>query len=129
LHHLQGGDDVDFGIAAYTCVNTTGGWQNMQMTQQSTAHPGEVLRTEYLERAGITAEELAESVGIPSARITEIINGQRAISADTAMRLADRLGTTPQFWVTLQTNYDLSLVSQASHGRAPPRPKMPRRRR
>ena|SRR5215470_4995903 len=96
---------------------------------ESSTHPGAVLKTEYLERLGISADEFAESIGVPPSRMREILNGRRAISADTATRLADRLGTTPQFWVTLQTNYDLSLVSQASHRRAPPRPKLPRRRR
>jgi len=99
------------------------------MVEQSPAPPGEVLKTEYLERLGISADELAESIGVPPARMGEILKGRRAISADTATRLADRLGTTPQFWVTLQSNYDLSLVSQASHRRAPPRPKLPRRKR
>jgi addiction module HigA family antidote len=96
---------------------------------EESAHPGEVLRAQYLERLGISVDELAESIGIPQARITEILIGRRAISADTATRLADRLGTTPLFWVTLQGNYDLSLMSQASHRRASPRPKLPRRRR
>jgi addiction module HigA family antidote len=99
------------------------------MTQHTPAHPGEVLKTDYLERLGLSPDEFAESIGIPPKRLTEILNGRRAISADTATRFADRLGTTPLFWVTLQTNYDLSLVSQASHRRAPPRPKLPRRRR
>jgi addiction module HigA family antidote len=99
------------------------------MAEQSPAHPGEVLRGEYLERLGVSAEELASSIGIPRERIEEILIGSRAISADTATRLADRLGTTPQFWVNLQANYDLGLMSQASHRRAPPRPKLPRRRR
>jgi antitoxin HigA-1 len=99
------------------------------MTPQTPAHPGEVLKVDYLERLGLPPDDFAESIGIPPRRLTEILNGRRAISADTATRLADRLGTTPLFWVTLQTNYDLSLVSQASQRRAPPRPKLPRRRR
>jgi addiction module HigA family antidote len=99
------------------------------MAQQTPAHPGDVLKSDYLERLGLPADEFAESIGMPPRRLKEILNGRRAISADTATRLADRLGTTPLFWVTLQSNYDLSLVSQASHRRAPPRPKLPRRRR
>jgi antitoxin HigA-1 len=99
------------------------------MAQQTAAHPGAVLKSDYLERLGLSADEFGESIGIPPRRIREILSGRRAISADTAMRLADRLGTTPLFWVTLQSNYDLSLVSQASHRRALPRPKLPRRRR
>ncbi len=99
------------------------------MERYAPAHPGEVLRTEYLERLGISVDDLANEIGIPSERIQEILIGRRAISADTATRLGDRLRTTAQFWVTLQSNYDLALMSQASHRRAPPRPKLPRRRR
>jgi addiction module HigA family antidote len=99
------------------------------MAEQTPAHPGEVLKGDYLERLGLSADDFAESIGIPPRRIKEILSGRRAISADTATRLADGLGTTPLFWVTLQTSYDLSLVSQASQRRASPRPKLPRRRR
>jgi addiction module HigA family antidote len=99
------------------------------MAETIPAHPGDVLKTDYLERLGVSADELAESIDVPPERIREIVRGRRAISADAAMRLADRLGTTPQFWVTLQTNYDLALVSQSLQRRGPPRPKLPRRRR
>lgn len=99
------------------------------MAQQSTAHPGMVLGTEFLEPLGISAEELANSTGIPATRVKEILVGRRAISADAAMRLANRLGTTAEYWVTLQTRYDFSLVSQAAQRRGPRRPKLPRRRR
>ncbi len=99
------------------------------MESQSPAHPGDVLKIEYLDRLGLSSDELAFSVGIPPERMHEILVGRRAISADTATRLADRLGTTPEFWVTLQSNYDLALVSQSSHRRAPHKPKLPRRRR
>ena len=73
---------------------------------ESPAHPGEILKTEYVERLGLSADELAESIGIPPERMREIIVGRRAISADTATRLADRLGTTPQLWTGLQSSYD-----------------------
>ena len=99
------------------------------MEQPSATHPGAVLRSEFVEPLGLSVEELATSISIPPTRIKEILVGRRAISADTAMRLADRLGTTPEYWITLQTNYDLSLVSQASQRRGPRRPKLPRRRR
>jgi antitoxin HigA-1 len=93
------------------------------------AHPGEVLKNDYLERLGIAADDLASEIGIPPGRMKEILIGRRAVSADTATRLADRLGTTPEFWVTLQANYDLALVSHAWSKRPPTQPKLPRRRR
>jgi addiction module HigA family antidote len=99
------------------------------MTQQPPTHPGAVLKEEFVEPLGLSVEELATSISIPPTRIKEILIGRRAISADTAMRLADRLGTTAEYWITLQTNYDLSLVSQASQRRGPRLPKLPRRRR
>jgi len=94
------------------------------------AHPGEILKTEYVERLGLSADELAESIGMPPERMREIIVGRRAISADTATRLADRLGTTPQFWTGLQSSYDLSLVRKTwQQRRESSGQKLPRRRR
>jgi addiction module HigA family antidote len=92
------------------------------MERDTPPHPGEVLKSEYPGLLGLSPEEFAVSAGIPPERIQEILGGYRAISADIATRLADRLGTTPEFWLTLQTNYDLALVNL-------PRPKRPRRRR
>jgi addiction module HigA family antidote len=94
------------------------------------AHPGDVLKSEYIERLGISADNLANSIGMPPERMQEIIVGRRAISADTATRLADRLGTTPQFWTTLQSAYDLSLVHKTwQQRREATGQKLPRRRR
>ncbi|MGB8888071.1 MAG: HigA family addiction module antitoxin [Candidatus Korobacteraceae bacterium] len=69
------------------------------------AHPGEILRTEFLEPMGITAYELAKAVHFPG--IYEIVREQRAISADVALRLGKYFGMTPQFWMNLQADYDL----------------------
>jgi addiction module HigA family antidote len=93
------------------------------------AHPGEVLKSDYLERLGISPDELASEIGIPDSRINEILIGRRAVSADTAIRLAERLGTTPEFWVKLQANYDIALVTHKWSQRRPTQPKLPRRRR
>ncbi|CAA7619486.1 Plasmid maintenance system antidote protein [Magnetospirillum sp. LM-5] len=71
-------------------------------------HPGEVLRTEFLEPFGISANALAIALRVPASRIGEIIHQRRAISADTALRLARYFGTTPQFWLNLQSAHDLS---------------------
>jgi antitoxin HigA-1 len=69
------------------------------------AHPGEILRTEFLEPMGITAYQLAKAVHFPG--IYEIVREQRAISADVALRLGKYFGMTPQFWMNLQADYDL----------------------
>ncbi len=72
------------------------------------AHPGEILRTEFMEPMGITAYQLAKALHLPG--IYEIVREQRAISADVALRLGEYFGMTPQFWMNLQTAYDLTRV-------------------
>jgi len=69
--------------------------------------PGEILRHEFLEPLGLSQKELAEALGITRVRLSEIIRGKRAITPDTAFRLARFFDTTPEFWLGLQT--DLSL--------------------
>ena len=76
-------------------------------------HPGEILADEIDARAGLTKTELARLIGVPPGRISEIIAGKRAITADTALRLARYFGTTPQFWMNLQANYELELAQDA----------------
>ncbi len=73
------------------------------------AHPGEILRTEFLEPMGITAYQLAKAVHFPG--IYEIVRERRSISADVALRLARYFGMTPQFWMNLQADYDLRLAA------------------
>ena len=72
-------------------------------------HPGEVLLEEFLKPLGITQYRLAKDVSVPPRRINEIVLGKRAITADTALRLARYFGTTEQFWLNLQTRYDLEV--------------------
>lgn len=74
-------------------------------------HPGEVL-AEDLEALDMTAAELARRLQVPTNRITEILNGQRAITGDTALRLAHFFGTSAQFWLNLQTLCELRLAEQ-----------------
>ena len=69
-------------------------------------HPGEILREE-LDTLGMSANALAKALGVPVNRITMILNGQRGISADTALRLARYFGTTPQLWLNLQKTWEL----------------------
>jgi addiction module HigA family antidote len=72
-------------------------------------HPGELLRDE-LEEIGTSLNELARALRVPMNRISGLVNGRRSITADTAMRLARYFGTSPQFWLNLQTVYDLEVA-------------------
>jgi addiction module HigA family antidote len=74
-------------------------------------HPGEHL-SEELQTLGMSAAELARNLGVPTNRITQILNGQRAITGDTALRLAHFFGTTPEFWLNLQNLYELRLAQK-----------------
>lgn len=73
-------------------------------------HPGEVLREEYLVPLSLSARALAQAIGVPPNRMSEIVAERRGITADTAMRLARHFRTTPEFWMNMQAGYDLSKV-------------------
>lgn len=72
-------------------------------------HPGEILMEDFIEGLGITQNKLAVSIGVPPRRINEIVHGKRAITADTAVRLARYFGTSEEFWMNLQSSYELRL--------------------
>ena len=74
-------------------------------------HPGEILADE-LKEIGVTPSALARQMDVPANRISEIIRGRRSITGDTALRLGHWFGTTPQFWINLQTAYDLRVAAQ-----------------
>jgi addiction module HigA family antidote len=74
-------------------------------------HPGEIL-AEELEEIGISPTELSRQLAVPPNRISQIIQGKRSITGDTALRLGHWFGTSPQFWLNLQTAYDLRLAEQ-----------------
>ena len=74
-------------------------------------HPGEVLREEFLVPLGLTAAALARQLHVPVPRVNDIVRERRAISADTAMRLARYFGTSPDLWMGLQTEYELRLAA------------------
>ena len=69
--------------------------------------PGEILEEEFLKPMGLTQYRLAKDIGVPPRRINEIVKGERAITADTALRLARFFNMSAQFWLNLQTHYDL----------------------
>ena len=76
-------------------------------------HPGEILMEEFLDPMAITQHKLAVSIGVPPRRINEIVHGKRRITADTALRLGRFFGVTAQFWINLQSHYDLEVESEA----------------
>lgn len=72
-------------------------------------HPGEILQEEFLVPMGLSQYRLAKDICVPARRINEIVHGQRAISADTALRLSKFFGTSERFWMNLQSHYDLEV--------------------
>lgn len=75
------------------------------------AHPGRLLKRELVAR-GLSANRLSLDLGVPSGRITDILNGRRSITADTALRLGRYFGMAPQFWLDLQSQYDIALLER-----------------
>ena len=75
------------------------------------AHPGRLLKRELAARR-LSANRLALDIGVPSGRITDILNGRRSITADTAVRLGRYFGNRPQFWLDLQSQYDIALIQR-----------------
>src|SRR4030066_890942 len=80
-------------------------------------HPGEVLWEEFLKPVGISQNRLALNIGVPPRRINEIVLGKRGITADTALRLARFFGTSAEFWLGLQSQYDLDVIADKLGGR------------
>ena len=76
-------------------------------------HPGEVLQEEFLKPLGLSQNKLAVSIGVPARRINEIVLKKRKISADTALRLGKFFGTSSEFWLGLQSQYDLDVAADA----------------
>ena len=77
-------------------------------------HPGEILKTEFLDELGVTQYRLAVDTRIPHSRVTAIVRGRRAVTADTALRLARYFGNSPEFWLGLQQDYDLWSVRETA---------------
>jgi addiction module HigA family antidote len=75
-------------------------------------HPGEVLSEEFLKPFGISADDLAKSIGIQAKNVEEIVSGNAEINADIALRLAKYFGTSAQFWLGLQSDYDLDVTRE-----------------
>jgi antitoxin HigA-1 len=84
----------------------------MRARDFSPVTPGEMLKEEFLVEYGLSQNQLAKAIGISPNRITEIVNNRRRITADTALRLALYFGNSPEFWLNLQTHYDLKMARQ-----------------
>jgi antitoxin HigA-1 len=75
-------------------------------------HPGEILKTEFMEPLGLSSYRLAKNLHISAPRVNDLVRGKRGITADTAMRLSAYFGNSPQFWLGLQMDHDLWQVSK-----------------
>ncbi len=89
----------------------------MSKRELSPIHPGEILLEEFLEPMQITQYRLAKDISVDPRRINEIVHGQRAISADTALRLGRYFSMSPQFWLNLQSHFDLELLNMKNGDR------------
>lgn len=83
------------------------------MADFSPIHPGEILKEEFLKPMGVSEYRLAKAMNVPPRRINEIVHGARAISADTALRLGRVFNMEPEFWLNLQSRYELEVASDA----------------
>lgn len=80
----------------------------MLPSNRTSTHPGQVLLKDFLEPMELSQTELARHLGVPIQRINELVRGKRGVTPDTAWLLAKALGTSPEFWMNLQVNYDLT---------------------
>lgn len=85
----------------------------MMPSHRAPTHPGEILLEEFLRPLGMSQVAAAQRMGVPLNRLNEIVRQRRGVTADTALRLARLLGTTPQFWMNLQTAWDLHHAARA----------------
>lgn len=83
------------------------------MADFALAHPGEVLLEDFLKPLGMSQYALAKALGVPQIRISEIVRGTRAVTPDTALRLARYFGTSAEFWIGMQATYDLEMTRDA----------------
>ena len=84
--------------------------RSIRIPNRVTTHPGEVLSEEFLVPLGMSVNALSIALRVPATRMGAIVKGERAVTADTALRLARFFGTSPEFWMNLQGMYDLTLV-------------------
>ena len=93
----------------------------MSRKQLDPIPPGEILREEFMRPLGISVTALARDIAVPANRISQIVNGKRALSADTALRLGKYFGVSPEIWLDLQSDYELRLARRTTWKRVEPR--------
>ncbi len=96
-------EDLDAGLIDFSDIDEPG------VPRLGPVHPGEIL-ADWMEDAGLSANALAHALGVPTNRITAILNGTRSITGETALRLGRYFGTGPEFWMSLQSRYDLEVA-------------------
>jgi antitoxin HigA-1 len=96
---------LDSGVIDFSDIEIVG--------EVPSVSPGEILLEEFLKPLNMSARALAREMHVPANRITEIINGERSITADTALRLAHRFGGSAEFWMNLQVSYDLEIARRS----------------
>ena len=94
---------------------------NMTQKLLDEIHPGEILLEDYMKPLGITARQLAADMDVPPSRISDIVNGARPITADTALRLGLFFSMEPRYWLNLQTEYDMRMVMRQNLDKIAPR--------
>jgi len=99
-------DDLDNHLVDFSDV-TTG-------KRLDPIHPGEILREEFLAPFELSVYELANEIHVPRSRVNDIVRGRRSITTDTALRLSRYFGTSAEFWINLQTRYDLDVADRSS---------------
>ena len=82
------------------------------MAKRAAIHPGEILKSEFLDELGLTAYAFSKAIGMNRSGVSDIINGTRAITAESALRFARFYGNSPQFWLNLQDEYDLRMADR-----------------
>jgi addiction module HigA family antidote len=93
----------------------------MSRKQLDPIPPGEILREEFMRPLGISVSALARDIAVPANRISQIVNGKRALSADTALRLGKYFGVSPEIWLDLQSEYELRLARRTTWKHVEPR--------
>ena len=86
----------------------------MKINKLPPIHPGEILREEFMKPLGVSINKLARDIDVPPGHISEIVNGKRAITADTALRLGRYFGVSPEFWMNLQADYELRVAERVT---------------
>jgi len=76
-------------------------------------HPGDILKHEFLEPLGVSAIALAKAIGVPRTRVERLVQEQTGVTPDTALRLSKALGTTPEFWINMQTDFDMASARES----------------